>query len=91
MAFMDAGITASDLGRVWTSGFHDVTDEDLLRWCCLPSLAVTRGTSGGLEIGYAAGLNSLVDALLANAGGLHLILGASGPGYQSGFAAVVSR
>jgi hypothetical protein len=91
IAFADAGITAVDVGTIWTSAFHDVRDDDLRRWCRLPSAPLKRSEPVGIDIGYAAGLNSLIDALTSDGEGIHLVVSASGSGYQSGFAVVVAR
>lgn len=85
-----AGLRPGDLAGTWTSGFHDVDDEDLRGWCRLGGSPLHRAGPQGVEIGYAAGLNAVYDALAAG-DGPWLVIAATGAGYQAGCAVVVSR
>lgn len=89
-AVSDARVDLEEIGRLRCAGFHHVSDGRLAAELGLDHVEVVRSRPVGLDVGYAAGLFALTDALEpAASGGLDLIVAATGMGDQRGYAAVV--
>lgn len=88
-ALRDAGRQGGEVARVRCAAFHHVADEELVQALGLGAeVPVLRSQPVGLEVGYAAGLFAVTDALVDSEEGFDLIVGHAGLGLQSAYAAL---
>ncbi len=79
----------SEFATVVTANLHDIADDELGRLAQVDSASVHRCGPAAVDVGYAAGLFAVVEALLSHRDGWQLVVSAIGIRAQSAAAAVV--
>ena len=85
-ALADASMEPKDVSAVHCGGFFDISDGELAEAAGVTA-PVYRSNDGGLELGYATGLVSLVHALTLP--GHRLVISRAGIGTSRAYAVVV--
>jgi hypothetical protein len=88
-ALANAGCDLGDVAAVHVGGLHLAEDGELAGVLAVPPGKLTRQRERWADLGYAAGLSALHDALTGGGTGIQLIVSAGGAGYENAFATVV--
>jgi hypothetical protein len=88
-ALKSAGIPVSDICRVHIGGLHRINSEEIASALGIGAGTIVREVPQAADLGYAAGLVAMVNALNDDAEGPKLILSAAGLGMESANAVVL--
>lgn len=86
-----AGLAIGDIVRVHVGGMHRIATDELSATLGVDKQLIVRETPQQADLGYAAGLVSLVSALEEGAVGATLVISACGLGLESANAIIVER
>jgi hypothetical protein len=86
-----AGVALEDIVRVHVGGLHRILSTDLASALGLPVEAFVRESKQAADLGYAAGLVALVNALESAVEGLILVISAAGLGLESANAVLLEK
>jgi acetyl-CoA acetyltransferase len=90
-ALKSAGLTAKDVVRVYIGGLHRISDGQISGALGIPVEAIARESVRAADLGYAAGLVALINALNRSIEGPTLVVSAAGLGMESANAVVLEK
>lgn len=86
-----AGTTLQEIDTVVVAGAHDVPDAELADVLAIPTDALSRQQPAVADLGYAAGLTTLVQTALGDRSGTTLIVSAAGLALENTHAIVMEK
>lgn len=90
-ALRSAGLRASDIVRAYVGGLHRIDSKDLSVALGIPFEAIVRESRQTADVGYAAGLVALANALNSSSEGPMLVVSGAGLGVESANAVVLQK